>query len=259
MQNLLVLGWWFLISTYSLYNIKKLYYIKYNKNNIIDVHVFKSSCIFILACCIRSIFPRIDGRRICIINTWLSYTLVGRICATFGELAFVYQLTLTTKSIARRLNCYQIYNGMDVIMGLIFIAQLFCWYGVLYQNNLMHVIEEGIWMITMPIIGFSYLYFSNLIINNITKYKFLIVFIISIGYTMFMIFIDVPMYYNRYLEYNNFNYNSFYENIKDTLYCKLVSYSYSIWKNEISWMTGYFIGATYLSIELNNFRKLVIE
>ncbi len=30
---------------------------------------------------------------------------------------------------------------MNIVMSLIFVAQIFCWCGVLYQNNMMHVID----------------------------------------------------------------------------------------------------------------------
>jgi hypothetical protein len=148
---------------------------------------------------------------------------------------------------------------MNIVIGLIFIAQIFCWYGVLYKKHLMNVIEESIWMITMSSIGFSYLYFCKLVNNNLIKYKFLIAFLISISYTIFMMFIDVPMYYNRYLISNNEKYNSLFENINDMAHCKTVTTSYLVWEDEIPWMTGYFIGATFLSIKLNNFQEFLID
>lgn len=260
MENLIVLIWWFIISAYSLYNIQKLYYLKYDKNNKVSYYIYQSSCMFIMACSIRSIFPRIDGYRVCMFNSWISYPLVGRILATFGELAFVYQLTLVTKIFARKFNCYKIYNTMNIVMGLIFIAQIFCWYGVLFQRNMMHVIEESIWMITMLSIGYSYFYFYSL-----TRCKlFVYAFLISIGYTLFMIFIDIPMYYNRYLISNDRylisnhpEYKSIYNTINDISCCKTISSSYLIWKDAIPWMTGYFIGATFLSIKMNNIQEFL--
>jgi len=257
MENLIVIFWWFIISQFSIYNIEKLYYLEYNKNNKFALHVYQASWVFIMACSIRSIFPRIDGLRICLFDYWLSYPLVGRICATFGELAFAYQLTLVTKSFAYKLNCHKIYKGMDLVMGLIFIAQLFCWYGVLYHKNLMHVIEESIWMVSMLSIGLSYLYFNELVSNNVTKFKFTLAFLISAGYSIFMIFIDIPMYYNRYLKYNYYNYGSFLDKIKDMAICKIVTSNYLVWNNDVIWMTGYFIGASYLSIKLNEFIELI--
>jgi hypothetical protein len=136
---------------------------------------------------------------------------------------------------------------MDIVMGLIFIAQIFCWYGMLYQKHLMHVIEESIWMIAMPSIGLSYLYFCKLIKNNLIKNKCVIAFLISISYVLFMIFIDVPMNYNKY--------NSLFEDA----HCKTVTSSYLIWETEIPWMTGYFIGATFLSIRLNSFQEFLMD
>jgi hypothetical protein len=255
MKDLTVLFWWILIFKYSLNNLKVLY----NNNNLNT-----SSCIFIIACAIRSFFPRIDGKRICFFDIWVSYPLVGRIFATFGELAFVYQLKLVTQSCALKLNCHKIYYLMDIIMLFIFKAQVFCWYGVLFQQNIMHVIEESIWMVTMASIGLSYLYFSKLIKDAKIKSYCVYGFYFSCVYTIFMVCVDIPMYYYRHLEsnnnflHNNLN-NNYYDRVKDLARCDKVSRSYDTWKNEIPWMTGYFIGATWLSLELFNFQIILVN
>ena len=109
MKNIITLFWIYMITKYSLYNIEKLYkYRKYITNNIYTLRNYQASCIFIFACGTRSVFPRIDGPRICFYDYWLSYPLVGRTLATFGELAFVYQLTLITKSIANGEKSHQL-------------------------------------------------------------------------------------------------------------------------------------------------------
>jgi hypothetical protein len=255
------LFWWYLISKFSIHNIEILYYNrKYITNDINSLRNYQASCIFVAACTIRSFYPRIDGKRICFFDTWISYPLIGRICATFGELAFVYQLTLITKLYAHKLDCYKIYHMMNIIMNLIVIAQIFCWYGVLFQKNMMHVIEESIWMFTMSLIGFSYLYFSKLVKDVKLKYYFVFGFCLSSIYTMFMLYVDIPMYYNRYLVSNlepvktNM---SLYNSLIDLTSCKQISQSYNIWKDEIPWMTGYFIGATWVSINLVHFPELL--
>lgn len=258
MNNSLVLFWWYTISRYSLYNLKKLY--NCETYNLEAVHSYRSSCIFISACAIRSIFPRIDGKRICFFDSWLSYPLVGRICATFGEIAFVYQLILITKLIANKLSCHKIYPLMNMIMILIVVAQIFCWYGVLYQQNMMHVIEESIWTCSMLTIGFSYLYLSKLIKNDKIYYYFVCAYWISYIYTLFMVFVDIPMYYDRYLEQpETNNVLTLYDSLKDMASCNKISRSYNIWKDEIPWMTGYFMGATYLSIKLIEIHDFIVN
>ena len=272
MKNLITLIWWYLISKYSIHNLQKLYS-KYITNDLKSLRNYQASCIFIIACAIRSIFPRIDGSRICFFDFWISYPLVGRTFATFGELAFVYQLTLVTKSFALQLECSKIYHSMTMIMSLIFIAQLFCWYGVLYQNNMMHVIEESIWMFSMAYIGLSYLYFCDLIKNIHVKTYFLLAFIGACIYTMFMLFVDIPMYYERdqnkykiilsdpslYVKFKIISQRSLYESVKDMASCQQISKSYDVWKDEIPWMSGYFIGATWLSISLIHYQNLNIN
>ena len=260
MKNLITLFWWYLISRFSSYNLENIYYKRYLINDNDLLYNYIASCIFISSCAIRSFFPRIDGKRICFFDCWISYPLVGRICATFGELAFIYQLTVITKSFAYQLNSSKIYYSMNIIMCLIFNAQIFCWYGVLYQKNIMHVIEESIWMFSIAYIGLCYLYFYNLIKNINLKTYFLLAFICTSIYTIFMLFVDIPMYYKR--EQNEFkiiNYKSLYENVQDMASCTQISRSYNVWKDEIPWMTGYFIGATLLSINIIHSQKIIIS
>ena len=152
MENFITLLWWYSISIYSFYNLKYLYDYRIHITHD-TLWMYQSSCIFIIACSARSIFPRIDVERICFYDNWISYPLVGRTLATFGEIAFGYQLTLITKIFACKLNCYKIYNLMNIVMSLIIIAQFFCWNGVLFQKDFMHVIEESIWAFSMATIG----------------------------------------------------------------------------------------------------------
>jgi len=260
MSNYIVIFWWYSITKYSIHNVERLYYIR-NYITLENKENYIASYLYIFACLIRSCFPRIDGKRICFFDSWISYPLVGRILATIGELAFGYQLTLVTQSFAQRLNCYKIYHLMDIIMNLIFIAQIFCWGGVLFQNNLMHVFEESIWMFSMTCIGLSYLYFNNFVKNIKTRNYFYLGFVISYIYMMFMVWVDIPMYYNRYLETNSIiNTNlSLFESIKDMASCYKISKSYNDWKSEMPWMTGYFIGATFISINLMDFQELPVN
>jgi hypothetical protein len=248
--------WWFLLSTYSIYNIYTLYIYKqkinyYKLNNYkhklinYDKSNFIACCLYTGACAIRSIFPRMDVERICLFDTVLSYPIVGRICATIGELAFIYQITLITKNIADYLDCNRIYNNMNIIKCMNIYAQLFCWFGVLYQINLMHVFEECIWMISVCYIGFCYLYFYNQVEYNIFK----IIFYISQIYTFFMIFIDIPMYYHKSIKDAEVIDISLIDAIKNMSYCD-VSDSYNDWKQEIPWMTGYFINGPFISLKL---------
>jgi hypothetical protein len=77
MKHLITIFWWFIISKYSIHNLGNLYnnriYITFDINTLRN---YQASCIFIIACAIRSLFPRIDGSRICFLDFWLSYPLV---------------------------------------------------------------------------------------------------------------------------------------------------------------------------------------
>lgn len=75
-----------------------------------------------------------------------------------------------------------------------------------------------------------------------------------------MITVDIPMYYNRWqsnnqnINNNNNNNNqlTFMEGIKEAASCKIVSGKYEDWKEDFSWMLGYFSFAVWTSIYLIN-------
>jgi len=60
-----------------------------------------------------------------------------------------------------------------------------------------------------------------------------------------MVFVDVPMYVTR-----ESNPVSLWEGFQELTTCK-VNHDWSVWREDAIWMTGYFIGATQISLFLN--------
>lgn len=201
--------WWSILLLYSIGSVLIVYLNPY------DIY----TRIYITACAIRSIWLRQDGTRICLFDTWISYPFVGRSLATVAEICFAYQLSLVIK------------NPIVFYLGII--AQFFCWHGVITLSNQSHIYEETIWLIIGLLCAYS------------TRGLFRLLFI---GYCLFMIGVDIPMYYDRYKkdELNSKQYLG-WDGIYDMMKCN-INDTYEAWKYDMAWMTGYFIFATQFSM-----------
>jgi len=87
--------------------------------------------------------------------------------------------------------------------------------------------------------------------NNVKRFlKYFLVF--GPMYVAYMIWVDIPMYYNRWRqdEMNNHQYYSVYEGISHAASCKVITGKYEAWAEDFSWMLGYFSFAVWTSIWL---------
>lgn len=276
--------WWFILSSFSIFYLYQAFLMLNKKNNDSKKspkQLQYCASIYIFACAVRSIWPRIDVERICFFDSWISYPIVGRSLATIAEVCFAHQIAYVLGSIATQLKCYKINSELKLVVPLIIIAQTCCWFGVTTQKQLWHSIEESMWLIVMQVCGVFALYMSTLIdgrspingkvlngsekaiYNEIlsTKYKLQLSFLLSICFSIFMFYIDVPMYFERYNqdERNNKTYLTFIEGVYDSTSCKLISKHMNEWAPEMPWLSGYFIGATFLSLKLTTIPKVVFE
>lgn len=167
----------------------------------------------------RSVLPRLDNQRICMFSFWASTSLVGRTFATIGEISFAKQI--------------QRNSGVPIVKPIV-IAQVFCWMGLLTGRLQYHVVEEMIWAFTaLRLMGFC-------IFKRFYAFAFIAAF-----YACYMAFVDIPMYATR----ESFPV-SVWEGFQELSTCK-VTHDWSVWREDAIWMTGYFIGATQISIFLN--------
>lgn len=168
---------------------------------------------------VRSVLPRLDCQRICMFSSWASTSLFGRSLATVAEVCFAKQI--------------QRHSGIPIVKS-ISIAQVFCWLGLLTGRLQYHVIEESIWAFTaLRIMGYCifkrYYTFAG----------------IAAFYSGYMILVDIPMYATR----ESFPV-SLWEGVQELSTCK-VDRDWAVWREDAIWMTGYFIGATQISLFLN--------
>lgn len=236
--------------------------------------------VFVVACAVRSIWPRVDVERICFWDSRLSVTFVGRMLATVAEICFAAQFALTIGMLAESLCYHRTKRVSDIIFWAICIAQCCCWMGVTTQRQIWHGLEESIWACTFTCVAvcFAILYPATRrsyarhraaqatsgcaidICSNIgasgdegyaARYLFF-GFPISVAYVLFMLLVDVPMYVSRYRldEARGASYMWFSEGVRDSMACGRVSKSMVDWAPEMPWMIGYFIGATAVSLWL---------
>src|SRR5262249_53891540 len=62
------------------------------------------SGVFVFVCAFRSLLPRADVQRICLVDSFLSSVLVGRAVATAAELCFMAQIAATLRALGRELD-----------------------------------------------------------------------------------------------------------------------------------------------------------
>ncbi len=177
--------------------------------------------IYALVNVFRSMLPRLDGQRICMFDTWASTPIVGRALATISEISFAFQIQRHTR--------------LPLIIPSIVYAQVFCWLGLLTGRQQFHVVEETIW----AIMAIRVMFYCMRRGHKTPA-------ILAAVYACYMLFVDIPMYASR----QSRPVVSIWQGVQEISACK-VDLDWSIWREDAVWMTGYFIGATQISIFLN--------
>jgi hypothetical protein len=206
------------------------------------------AAIYVIACGVRSIWPRMDGDRVCFHDHWISLVAIGRSLATVAELSYMAQLCLAVRGLTNSSTIPSVLLLANVI------SQSCCWYSVITQDQRGHVVEESIWMVSIAIV-------TNLSTKEVPLRKnktsdastfVKAIYISGPLYIIFMCSIDIPMYINRYIadEEKGVTYQSFYNGFIDTLHCKVISRANDYWIHEMPWMTLYFTFAVWSSLWL---------
>jgi hypothetical protein len=122
---------------------------------------------------------------------------------------------------------------------------------VLTTSNLGHVIEEFLWGASATLVVISLAVFRPRC--PLTWRPALNVgLIVGCAYATYMFFVDVPMYWTRWLmdEMNGREYLSLQQGLADTLERRIVSHEWEDWRSEVVWMSLYFSIAVWISISL---------
>jgi hypothetical protein len=213
------------------------------------------SAVYVFGCAYRSVFLVYDVPRICLVDSWLSSVAVGRSVAMLAELCFVAQWALLLRESSRATGSVIGYRVSLLLVPLIAVAETCSWYSVLTTSNLGHVAEESIWGLSVALLVVCVL----AILPRCAPMRRPVLIgwcIAGILYVAFMFFVDVPMYWSRWLadEASGRHYMSIAQGLLDVSQRRVVSYRWDQWKHEVPWMSLYFSVAVWISVSLTAFR-----
>lgn len=253
--------WWLFISIAAVTNIALWFYSasKLSKRkDILDPYAYKwrhtllwLSGVYVIGCAFRSFLPRIDLERVCLAETWMSSMLVGRTVATIAEIAIIVQCSILLREAGKEAGDQFSARVARLIVPIVLVAECSSWYAVITTNYLASVIEESLWTISGILLAYSFISLWTRV-RRVQRYFLLAMLLSCLGYIMFMVMIDVPMYWHRYRQDTamGINYLSLTQGIVDAAKTCTVSFDWPIWRQETVWMTLYFTVAVWASILL---------
>lgn len=242
-----ITGWtWTRFHLYKSASFKKFNFTQFRVENLIWF-----SGIYVFGCAYRSVFTKADVQRICLFDTWLSSVFLGRSVATIAEVAFIIQWAIVIRYLSRETNSQIAKVISYIIVPVIIIAEVFSWFAVITTNYLGNTIEESLWTLT-------YIFIMIALVKLRSKFRGALLYAINISiiscliYVLFMIFVDVAMYFKRWqIDLQNEKpYFSFQQGIFDLNTRWVVTYNINDWRSEIPWMSLYFSIAVLISIAL---------
>ena len=209
---------------------------------------------YVFGCAFRAVLPRADVQRICLFDTWLSSILVGRSVATVAEICFVVQWAIVLRQLGSLTSSDTARNIANAIVPLIVLAECCSWYSVITTSYLGNALENSLWTVTFLLIAAALLRLS---------YKFYGAFRLAIGsavvgiagYVVFMLVIDVPMYFGRWQAdvASGKELLGLVAGLWDVSTRWAVTHEITEWREEIAWMTLYFSVAVWSSLALCSF------
>jgi len=209
------------------------------------------SAAYVFGCAFRSSLPIFDVPRLTLVNSWLSSVLIGRSVATVAELCFVAQWALLLRTTGRLTDSLVTQTASRLLVPLIAIAEVCSWYSVLTTSNLGHVVEESLWTLSAAMFVASLIAVYPRCVES-HRPMFLVWCLAGSAYVTYMLMVDVPMYWDRWLadEAAGRHYLSLFQGVVDVSERRVVSYRWQDWRTEIAWMTLYFSVAVWISISL---------
>jgi hypothetical protein len=253
--------WWLFISIAAGMNIALWFYsasrLSKHKDSL-DPYVYKwrrallgLSAIYVAGCAFRSFLPRIDLERICLAGTWLSSMLVGRSVATIAEIAIIVQCSILLREAGKGAGDPLSIFVARLIVPIIIVAECSSWYAVITTDYLGSVIEESLWTVSGILLAISFISLWTKV-KGIQKHFLLAMLLFCLGFITFMVTVDVQMYWFRYQQDTvmGAGYLSLTQGIFDSAKACIVRFDWSVWHQEIVWMTLYFTVAVWVSILL---------
>jgi hypothetical protein len=206
---------------------------------------------YVLGCAFRGFLPRADVQRITFFDSVICSVFVGRSVATIAELSFIAQIGLTMRWLAqdKKVRWVEMLSYLPLI--LISCAECFSWYAVLSTNYLGNTCEESLWTITGFLSAIGGLGLVGHYSGRARAYLGASV-VGFVGYVLFMIFVDVHMYFTRWRadEAAHRAYFAISDGVVDLIHRRVVTFDMNDWRTEIPWMSLYFSCAVWFSLAM---------
>jgi hypothetical protein len=255
--------WWSFLVTVSALNIALLFGLRaaYRANPFGTANaVFAAeplallSAVYVFGCAFRSVLPRADVERICLFNTWLSSVLIGRSVATLAEICFAVQWVIILRELGRIAHSDTTKNIAKLILPLILLAEICSWYAVISTNFLGNVLENSLWTIAFALVAAALIRLAASF-NGIVRWIIVATAAGAVGYVLFMVTIDVPMYLQRWQAAmaSGRQVLGLLGGFRDLAGRWIVTRDIGRWRDEIPWMSLYFSVAVWASLLLGGF------
>jgi len=206
---------------------------------------------FVFGCAFRSVFPRADVQRICLVDSWLSSVAVGRTVATIAELCFAAQCALLLRVLAIETRQPLALLFARVMVPLIAIAETFSWYAVATTNYVGNTMEESTWGVVAVLMMAGLAMLRPRLHGSLRAFVGQAIWICA-GYVVFMYTIDVPMYFGRWRADTaaGSHYLPVLAGFRDAATRWVVTFRIEDWRWEMLWMSLYFSFGVWISVAL---------
>ncbi len=209
------------------------------------------SAAYVFGCAFRSVLPRADVQRICLVDSWLSSVFIGRTVATIAEIAFAAQWAIILAQLGAIADAETAVNMARIIVPLIVVAEICSWYAVVTRNFLYNAIENSLWAVAFLFVGIG---LGRLLpeFDGLVR-GLLIAGLVGIAcYLAFLVVIDVPMYVKRWRIERAAGTPLLHPlaGLRDSATRWTVTHEFEHWKEEIAWMSLYFSAAVWGSLAL---------
>ena len=206
------------------------------------------SGIYVAVCGFRSLFPRVDLERVCLWDTWLSAVFLGRTLATIAEVCFALQCALFLQRLADITGMPLLDTAARVLIPLVIVAEVACWYSVLSLNHIGHAIEESLWALLMLILAAGC---GAAAVATQGPLRWMLVAgaaIYTVGGTLTLAF-DVRMYLRRWREWTAERLD-LATGLRDSHVRRKPTFAWDVWREEVPWMTLYFSIGVWTSLAM---------
>jgi hypothetical protein len=211
--------------------------------------IWRLAGVFAFGCAFRSVLPRADVQRICLVDTWLSSVAVGRSVATVAELAYMAIWALLVAELARGVGAPWVARAARLVVPAIAFAETCSWYAILTTNYLGNVVEESTWTATGLLLTTCAIALARKV-GPRARRCLVPAIALGIGYVAFMTTVDVPMYLHRWQADTAAGraYLSLGQGLVDVATRWRVTWEPYEWWSEMPWMALYFSVAVWSAL-----------